>query len=296
MSIISMTGFGKSEKVFDTRRYSVELKSVNSRFCDINIRMPKLFNFADSRLRKLISDTLVRGKVDVYINYEDESDGSSEVVVNESLVKAYSDAITNIAAITGRSDDVNASRLALFPDVLTTRQKEIDEESIYSELEQTAVEALNGMQEMRSAEGANLVSDIIDKINSLEKIRCEIEDRAPKVVEEYKVRLSDRIDELLADNSKAFYDEARITAEVAVFADKCAIDEELKRLSSHFSQGKRILAVDDSIGKKMDFLIQEINRETNTIGSKANDLEITNRVLLMKNIIEEMREQIQNLV
>ena len=120
--------------------------------------------------------------------------------------------------------------------------------------------------------------------------------RAPKVVEEYKVRLSDRIDELLADNSKAFYDEARITAEVAVFADKCAIDEELKRLTSHFSQGKRILAVDDSVGKQMDFLIQEINRETNTIGSKANDLEITNRVLLMKNIIEAMREQIQNLV
>ena len=292
----SMTGFGRGEKVFDTRRYSVEIKSVNSRFCDINIRMPKLFNFADASLRKLVSDTLVRGKVDMFISYEDDSEGSSEVVVNQGLVKAYSEAVSSIAALTGRADDVNASRLAVFPDVLSTKQKEIDEETVYSELEQTVKEALEGMQDMRSAEGANLVSDIIDKINSLEKIRCEIEDRAPKVVEEYKVRLSDRIDELLADNSKAFYDEARITAEVAVFADKCAIDEELKRLSSHFSQGKRILAVDDSIGKKMDFLIQEINRETNTIGSKANDLEITNRVLLMKNIIEEMREQIQNLV
>ena len=292
----SMTGFGRGEKVFDTRRYSVEIKSVNSRFCDINIRMPKLFNFADASLRKLVSDTLVRGKVDMFISYEDDSEGSSEVVVNQGLVKAYSEAVSSIAALTGRADDVNASRLAVFPDVLSTKQKEIDEETVYSELEQTVKEALAGMQDMRNAEGANLVSDIIDKINSLEKIRCEIEDRAPKVVEEYKVRLSDRIDELLADNSKAFYDEARITAEVAVFADKCAIDEELKRLSSHFSQGKRILAVDDSIGKKMDFLIQEINRETNTIGSKANDLEITNRVLLMKNIIEEMREQIQNLV
>ena len=292
----SMTGFGRGEQVFDTRRYSVEIKSVNSRFCDINIRMPKLFNFADASLRKLVSDTLVRGKVDMFISYEDDSEGSSEVVVNQGLVKAYSEAVSSIAALTGRTDDVNASRLAVFPDVLSTKQKEIDEETVYSELEQTVKEALEGMQDMRSAEGANLVSDIIDKINSLEKIRCEIEDRAPKVVEEYKVRLSDRIDELLADNSKAFYDEARITAEVAVFADKCAIDEELKRLSSHFSQGKRILAVDDSIGKKMDFLIQEINRETNTIGSKANDLEITNRVLLMKNIIEEMREQIQNLV
>jgi len=292
----SMTGFGRGEKVFGTRRYSVEIKSVNSRFCDINIRMPKLFNFADANLRKLISDILVRGKVDVFISYEDDSESSSEVVVNQGLVKAYSDAISEIASITGRADDANATRLAAFPDVLTTRQKEIDEESIYAELEETMKVALDGMQEMRNVEGANLISDIIDKINSLEKIKDEIADRAPKVVEEYRVRLSDRIDELLADNNKAFYDEARITAEVAVFADKCAIDEELKRLTSHFSQGKRILAVDDSVGKKMDFLIQEINRETNTIGSKANDLEITNRVLLMKNVIEEMREQIQNLV
>ncbi|MBR1796434.1 MAG: YicC family protein [Clostridiales bacterium] len=292
----SMTGFGRSEKVFDTRRYSVEIKSVNSRFCDISIRMPKLFNFADSRIRKLISETLVRGKVDVYINFEDISEGSTEVIVNAGLVKAYSDAITNIASITGRPDDVNSSRLAVFPDVLTTRQKEIDEDKIYAELEQVAKEALDGMQEMRYAEGSHLVSDIIDKINSLEKIKGEIEDRAPKVIDEYKARLEDRIEELLADNNKAFYDEARITAEVAVFADKCAVDEELKRLTSHFAQGKRILAVDDSVGKKMDFLIQEINRETNTLGSKANDLEITNRILLMKNIVEEMREQIQNLV
>ena len=292
----SMTGFGRGEKVFGTRRYSVEIKSVNSRFCDINIRMPKLFNFADANLRKLISDILVRGKVDVFISYEDDSESSSEVVVNQGLVKAYSDAISEIASITGRADDANATRLAAFPDVLTTRQKEIDEESIYAELLETMKVALDGMQEMRNVEGDNLVSDIIDKINSLEKIKDEIADRAPEVIEEYRVRLSDRIDELLADNNKAFYDEARITAEVAVFADKCAIDEELKRLTSHFSQGKRILAVDDSVGKKMDFLIQEINRETNTIGSKANDLEITNRVLLMKNVIEEMREQIQNLV
>ena len=292
----SMTGFGRGEKVFGTRRYSVEIKSVNSRFCDINIRMPKLFNFADANLRKLISDILVRGKVDVFISYEDDSESSSEVVVNQGLVKAYSDAISEIASITGRADDANATRLAAFPDVLTTRQKEIDEESIYTELLETMKVALDGIQEMRNIEGANLISDIIDKINSLEKIKDEIADRAPEVIEEYRVRLSDRIDELLADNNKAFYDEARITAEVAVFADKCAIDEELKRLTSHFSQGKRILAVDDSVGKKMDFLIQEINRETNTIGSKANDLEITNRVLLMKNVIEEMREQIQNLV
>jgi len=292
----SMTGFGRCEKFFDTRRYSVEIKSVNSRFCDISVRMPKMFNFADSRIRKLISDTLVRGKVDVFINFDDTADESTEIILNDGLVTAYSDALKKIADKTGRPDETSASRIANFPDVFIIRQKGIDEDKIYRELEQTTREALEEMQQMRGAEGANLVSDLIDKVNSLEKIHGEIAEREPLVIEEYREKLSNRIDELLAENSKAFYDEARITAEVAVFADKCAIDEELKRLASHFSQAKRILAVDESVGKKMDFLIQEINRETNTIGSKGNDLEITNRVLLMKNIIEEMREQIQNLV
>ena len=292
----SMTGFGRCEKIFGTRRYSVELKSVNSRFCDISIRMPKLFNFADARIRKLISDNLVRGKVDVYINYEDFSEGSAEVVLNEGLVKAYSDALKKISEVTGRADDSNASRIASFPDVLVSRQNEIDEERIYAELQETAIGAIEGIKDMRHAEGTNLTNDLIGKIDSLSALRDEIDQRAPSVVVEYRTRLSDRIDELLRDSDREFYDEARLAAEVAVFADKCAIDEELTRLGSHFDQGRKILSSEGPVGKKMDFLIQEINRETNTIGSKANDLEITNRVLLMKNLIEQMREQIQNLV
>ncbi|MCQ2516902.1 MAG: YicC family protein [Saccharofermentans sp.] len=292
----SMTGFGRAEKIFGNRRYTVELKSVNSRFCDISVRMPKIFNFADAGIRKTVQETLIRGKVDIYITFEDTSAGSTEVVLNDGLVTAYSDALARIAEATGRQDGTTAARLAMLPDVLITRQKEVDEDQLGDELNETLKAALGGMQEMRSVEGANLVSDIIDKVNELEKIHSEITERAPQVVVEYRKRLSDRIDELFADNNKAFYDEARITAEVAVFADKCAIDEEIKRLTSHFAQAKRILAVDVTVGKKMDFLIQEINRETNTIGSKANDLEITNRVMLMKNIIEAMREQIQNLV
>ena len=292
----SMTGFGRAEKIFGNRRYTVELKSVNSRFCDISVRMPKIFNFADAGIRKTVQETLVRGKVDIYITFEDTSAGSTEVVLNDGLVAAYSDALARIAEATGRQDGTTAARLSLLPHFLISRQKEVDEDQLGEELNETLKAALDGMQEMRSVEGANLVSDIIDKVNELEKIHAEITERAPQVVVEYRKRLSDRIDELLADNSKAFYDEARITAEVAVFADKCAIDEEIKRLTSHFAQAKRILAVDVTVGKKMDFLIQEINRETNTIGSKANDLEITNRVMLMKNIIEAMREQIQNLV
>ena len=292
----SMTGFGRCEKIFGTRRYSVELKSVNSRFCDISIRMPKLFNYADAKIRKLISDNLIRGKVDVFINYEDFSEGSAEVAINEGLAKAYSDALLKIAEVTGRPDDSNSSRISSFPDVLVTRQAQIDEDTIWSELEQTAMGALEGMKQMREVEGENLAKDIIGKIEELGRIRDEIDEHAPKVVEDYRQRLSERVDELLGESGKAFYDEARLASEVAVFADKCAIDEELKRLVSHFGQGRNILQNDAQVGKKMDFLIQEINRETNTIGSKANDLEITNRVLLMKNIIEQMREQIQNLV
>jgi len=292
----SMTGFGRAERIFGNRRYTVELKSVNSRFCDISVRMPKIFNFADAAIRKTVQETLVRGKVDIYITFEDTAAGSTEVVLNDGLVAAYSDALARIAESTGRQDGTTAARLAMLPDVLITRQKEVDEDQLGNELDETLKAALDGMQEMRAVEGANLVSDIIDKVNELEKIHSEITERAPQVVVEYRKRLADRIDELLADNNKAFYDEARLTAEVAVFADKCAIDEEIKRLTSHFAQAKRILAVDVTVGKKMDFLIQEINRETNTIGSKANDLEITNRVMLMKNIIEAMREQIQNLV
>lgn len=292
----SMTGFGRGEKIYDTRRYTVELKSVNNRFCDINIRMPRIFNFADSAVRKLISDELVRGKVDVYISYEDSASASTEVVLNEGLVKAYATAVTRISEVAGIESDLSPSRLSNYPDVLTVRQNQLDEDQIYSELESAIKEAINGMKEMRLVEGNNLAQDILGKVSQLSVLRDEIAEHAPGVVADYRVRLNNRIEELLGDEKAAFYDEARLAAEVAVFADKCAIDEELKRLISHFKQANDILSSKGSVGKKMDFLVQEINREINTCGSKANSLEITNRVLQMKNLVEEMREQIQNLV
>lgn len=292
----SMTGFGRKEMIFDTRRYTVEIKSVNSRFCDINIRMPRVFNFADSAIRKTVSDRLIRGKVDMFINFDDSESASSEVVVNAGLASAYSEAISGISRMTGREDDASAARIANFPDVLSVKQKDVDEEKLGEELFAAVNGALDEMIEMRKTEGNALCSDIIDKINDLDSRRNEIADRAPTVVEEYRSRLAARIIEILDEDKRAFYDENRLAAEVTVFADKCAIDEELKRLKSHYSQAKRILALDGPMGKKMDFLIQEINREVNTIGSKANDLEITNKVLMCKNLIEEIREQIQNLV
>jgi len=292
----SMTGFGRAEKIFATRKYSVELKSVNSRYCDLNIRMPRILNFADTAVRKQITDALIRGKVDVFINYQDTSSECETITINEGLAKAYSDAAANIAAITGREDDLGVSRLASYPDVLQVSQAAVDEEVMGKELADTVAEALDAMKAMRKREGDALASNILTKIATLAGIRDEIEERSPAVIDGYRAKLSARVDELLTSEQKEFYDESRLAAEVALFADKCAVDEELTRLKSHFAQADKILAGDGACGKQMDFLVQEINREVNTCGSKANDIEITNRVLAMKNTVEEIREQIQNLV
>ena len=292
----SMTGFGRGEKVFDTRKYSVELKSVNSRFCDINIRLPRLFNFAEVEVRKIITAKLVRGKIDCYINYDDTDGAGQTVTVNAGLAKAYSDAAKVLAEVSGRDDNFNATNLAGFQDVLSIEQRTIDETRALEELTETLNAAIDGMLAMRKREGDALCENILSKVDNLEKLRNDIFEHAPSVIVSYRERLTARIDEILTSDQRAFYDDNRLAAEVAVFADKCAIDEELTRLASHIAQARKILSGDGAVGKQMDFLIQEINREVNTTGSKANDIEITNNVLLCKNIVEEMREQVQNLV
>ncbi len=292
----SMTGFGRGEKVFDTRKYSVELKSVNSRFCDINIRLPRFFNFAEVDVRKVITERLVRGKIDCYINYADNDGADQTVTVNEGLAKAYSDAAKKLAESTGREDDLKVSQIADFQDVLSVEQRTIDEARALEELMETLGVAIDGMLAMRKREGDALCANILSKVDNLEKIRNDILAHAPSVIVSYREKLTARIDEILTSDQRAFYDDNRLAAEVAVFADKCAIDEELTRLASHIAQARKILSGNGAVGKQMDFLIQEINREVNTTGSKANDIEITNNVLLCKNIVEEMREQVQNLV
>ena len=292
----SMTGFGRGEKVFDTRKYSIEIKSVNSRFCDISIRMPRMFNYLDTDIRRVITDRLIRGKIDVFVNFEDQGEAGQVVTVNAGLARGYSEAAKAISAVTGREDDMGVERIALFQDVLSVTQKEIDEEATAKELMEALNLAIDGMLEMRKREGDNLVKTILTKVSSLETLRGEVVTRSPSVVEAYKQKLAARINEILTSDQREFYDDNRLAAEVAIFADKCAIDEEMARLSSHFSQARKILAEEGPVGKKMDFLVQEINREVNTTGSKANDIEITSRVLSMKNLVEEIREQIQNLV
>ena len=287
----SMTGFGRGEKVFDTRKYSIEIKSVNSRFCDISIRMPRMFNYLDTDIRRVITDRLIRGKIDVFVNFEDQGEAGQVVTVNAGLARGYSEAAKAISAVTGREDDMGVERIALFQDVLSVTQKEIDEEATAKELMEALNLAIDGMLEMRKREGDNLVKTILTKVSSLETLRGEVVTRSPSVVEAYKQKLAARINEILTSEQREFYDDNRLAAEVAIFADKCAIDEEMARLSSHFSQARKILAEEETVGKKMDFLVQEINREINTTGSKANDIEITSRVLTMKNLVEEIRNR-----
>ena len=228
--------------------------------------------------------------IDVETTGEKPADDFAIVIVEDS------EAAKAIAALTGREDDFGVARLATMQDVLSVTQNEINEEQAAKELMEALNLAIDGMLAMRKREGENLVATILTKVQTLEGIREEVVTRSPEVVEAYRQKLAARINEILTSDQREFYDDNRLAAEVAIFADKCAIDEEMARLSSHFSQARKILAEDGSVGKKMDFLVQEINREVNTTGSKANDIEITSRVLSMKNLVEEIREQIQNLV
>ncbi|MBQ0011844.1 MAG: YicC family protein [Clostridiales bacterium] len=293
---ISMTGYGRAEAVYATRRYLVEIKSVNNRFCDISVRMPRGYISLENKIREKISDRLLRGKIDVFVTIEDVGDGNQTVELNEGLAKAYSDAVKKVAELTGRDDDADAFQFARFPDVLVARANSLTPEEAGAELLPVLDGAIDDMVRMREIEGEKLVDDLQTKVDAFERYHAAILLRAPLVPQEYRERLMARMEELLDDKANLVYDEARREAEVAVFADKCAIDEELTRLSSHMTQLRETLRAKGSIGKRLDFILQEMNREVNTIGSKANDLTITNHVLDMKTELEKIREQIQNLV
>ena len=293
---ISMTGYGRAEAIYATRRYLVEIKSVNNRFCDISVRMPRGYISLENKIREMISDRLLRGKIDVFVTIEDVGDGNQTVELNEGLARAYSDAVKKVAELTGRNDDADAFQIARFPDVLVARANSLTPEEAGAELLPVLDGAIDDMVRMREIEGEKLVDDLQTKVDAFERYHAAILLRAPLVPQEYRERLMARIGELLDDKANLVYDEARREAEVAVFADKCAIDEELTRLSSHMTQLRETLRAKGSIGKRLDFILQEMNREVNTIGSKANDLTITNHVLDMKTELEKIREQIQNLV
>lgn len=291
----SMTGFGRGESYRDERRITVEMRSVNNRYCDIQVRQPRLLAALENRVRESVSARLARGKIDIFINYEDNRADAVQVRADTGLAKAYAKAFREISEVSAVPDGLTAAVIGRFNDVLRVEAAQIDEEEIWSLLSDALELALDKMCEMRRTEGDKLVRDIELKLKELTELRDRVAERAPTVPADYKQRLQQRMQEILDDKGREFYDEQRLAAEVAIYADRCSVDEELVRLDSHFVQLREMLQEKVPVGKKLDFLVQEINREVNTIGSKANDLELTRLVVTMKSELEKIREQIQNI-
>ena len=292
----SMTGYGRAEGTAQSIRFLIEIKTVNNRFSDVQIRMPRILLSLEPRLKERISNRLLRGKADVFITTEESESSNTTVRLNAGLARAYSEALTEIAAVTGRTDDAGVSFISRMPEVLVTDTAESDPEALAAELFVILDEALDSIVCMRRVEGGKLKSDLLLKGDALEGMLADVAKRAASVPAEYREKLTARIEELLGDNAGLYFEEGRKEAEVVMFADRCSVDEEITRLRSHIGQLRDTLGAEGSIGKRLDFILQEMNREVNTIGSKANDLLITNRVLDMKTELEKIREQIQNLV
>lgn len=291
----SMTGYGRGESLRDEKRITVEIKTVNSRYADISLRLPRLISQLEPQLRELIKKTISRGKIDVRVEWEDFSGSNSEVMLDKNLVNSYLDAFQELEDLTDRIMPDYLSQLARIPDIFTVRRSEEDPDQIWSILAEATDAALDQLIGMRKREGEKLALNILQKIEKITENMKDVAQRAAKVPLEQKEKLLRKLEELLDQDLEEYYDGQRVAAEIAIFADKAAIDEELVRLDSHLRQFDLILEEDGPIGKKLDFLCQEINREINTIGSKSSDLEITALVVQMKSSLEEIREQVQNL-
>ena len=288
-----MTGFGRCEVSEGDRKFTVEMKGVNHRYLDANIRMPKKLNFFDSAIRTVLKQYVTRGKVDIFITYEDLTENQVSLKYNESLAKEYLDAFKRMEETFGLENDIRVSTVSRCPEVLTMEEQSADEDELWKGLKKALEGALKQFVETRGIEGENLKNDIIAKLDGMsEKVAC-IEIRSPEIVAEYRARLEEKVKELLADTQM---DEGRIAAEVVIFADKICTDEEVVRLKSHIAHMKETFATEENgIGRKLDFIAQEMNREANTILSKANDIEVSNYAIDLKTEIEKVREQIQNI-
>ena len=284
----SMTGYGRMSVERDGRQLTVELKSVNHRFLDLSFRMPRSFNFLEDSARKLIGEYLSRGHVDLFATYREDS---RRVEVDQALLAAYMTALDDIAETTGLEDDRTLSLATRLPDVLTVAEADEDQDALRALMREALTGALEQMQAMRELEGEALKSDISSRIDTLEKMTEEIEARYPETVAEYQQKLKARVEELLGG---AAMDEQRLMQEVAVMADRSAIAEETVRLHSHFAQVRGFMEASEPVGRKLDFIVQELNREVNTISSKSQDVPITRLVVEAKAEIEKIREQVQN--
>ena len=291
--IKSMTGFGRCEYAKGERRFVVEMKGVNHRYLDVNIRMPKKLNFFETAIRNLLKQSVQRGKVDIFISYEDLSESQVALKYNETLAGEYLRYFHEMEESFGLENDIRVSTLSRCPEVLTMEEQAVDEEELWNELKQALDGAISQFVETRGTEGENLKKDLIEKLDGMVKLADKIEERSPQILSEYRQKLETKVKELRADTQ---IEEGRIAAEVVMFADKICTDEEVVRLRSHILHMKETLQSDESgIGRKLDFIAQEMNREANTILSKANDLETSNIGIDLKTEIEKVREQIQNI-
>lgn len=291
--IKSMTGFGRCEVQEESRKFTVEMKSVNHRYLDANIRMPKKLNFFETAIRSLLKQSVQRGKVDIFITYEDLSEQQVSLKYNEVLAAEYLSYFEKMQEKFSLENDIRVSTLSRYPEVLTMEEQAVDEEELWKGLKKALDGAIRQFVETRTSEGEHLREDLIEKLDNMLKLVSCIEERSPQIIAEYRDKLETKVKELLADTQ---IEDSRIAAEVVIFADKICTDEEVVRLRSHIVHMKDTLVSDDSgIGRKLDFIAQEMNREANTILSKANDLEISNIGIELKTEIEKVREQIQNI-
>lgn len=290
--IYSMTGFGRGEFEENDRKMIVEMKSVNHRYLDVNVRMPRKLSFLENDIKALVKKRLSRGKVDLFVTYEDNSEKKENIKFNESLTKEYLDYFQLIADKFDIENDIKVSHISRYPDVLTLEELGDDEDLIWKILKEALSLAVDKMVNTRGTEGESLKTDILGKLDIMTNALVVIDEQSPVVVAEYKEKLDNRITELM---NNVQVDEERLAVEVAIFADKCCIDEEIVRLRSHIDHMTSTLDLGQPIGRKLDFLAQEMNREANTILSKANSILISNHALELKTEIEKIREQIQNI-
>lgn len=288
----SMTGYGRHESVLHGRTLVIELKSVNNRYLDCNVRLPRVYICAEDGVQRRVKEVISRGKVDVYVNIENNTEEAVSVTLNQPVAAGYMDALRKMADTFVLKPDVSIDLLSKFPDVFKVDKVPEDLEELTADIHAVTEEALRDFDAMRCREGEKLEADLLGRLDTLEDFTHQVEQRSPQTVADYRARLTAKLQEVLADRQ---LDESRVLTEAAIFADKVAVDEETVRLHSHIAQFRDMLAGGSPIGRKLDFLIQEMNRETNTIGSKCNNLEISTIVVNMKAEIEKIREQVQNI-
>ncbi len=290
--INSMTGFGRYESSEQDRKLIVEIKSVNHRYCDITVKMPKKLSQFESEIRNIVKTYVQRGKVDVYLTYEDSIEQRDTVRYNKALAGQYYAALKQMQEDFGLEDDIKLSVLSRFPDVLVLEEHELDVEELWAFIRPGVEKACQALTQMRASEGERLRADLVAKLDEMLVHIGYIKERSPEIITAYRASLENRVKELLEGSA---VDESRIAMETAIYADKLSIDEEIVRLESHIRATRDILLAEGAVGRKLDFIAQEMNREANTILSKANDMQISDRAIDLKTSIEKVREQIQNI-